>query len=354
MRSKKALWGFIVVLVLTLVLAGLTMYKIAEVFGLYKTQKALNSFNDFVYRVNDTSVRPVGTKQSLPLYVDKKSVIVGFSRNSYGVSIAGDLDKIKSILASSYLLATQSHWALISAGGSPADFYQIEKEIFREGASGEMFGHFSPRPIQCGNIEDACICLCRSYDWIYWQGGHSTDITCREEYICYNFTNFDIPSSMSNEDFGQDFYMDGGFMIARNYWLGDKEIEARLTGIYITHDTPGIVSVSFNTAGVSKETIKRHLGIKESKNLLWDAQQALINKQYDEAIKKYEEIIDKGYVGELETGFQEQVYYFRAMAYYKKHDKENTLKAMDEALNHVEEDATRSRIREKIAEAEKW
>ncbi|PIN86121.1 hypothetical protein COV19_06510 [Candidatus Woesearchaeota archaeon CG10_big_fil_rev_8_21_14_0_10_44_13] len=310
--KKKALIGFVVVLVLTLTLAGLTMYKVAEIFGLHQTQKAMDSFYRFVYKVNDSSVRPVGTKESTALYVDEKSTILGFSKNS--------------------------------------------KEIFIPTG----INHHSPRPPECiaGN---ACICLCRDYDWRidfskyeYYFGMEFLPIRCRESFICENFQDFDFPQKMTKEDFGMDIEMEGGFIIARNFMLGDQKIEARLTGIYITNEAPGLVSVSYNVEGVSKETLQRQNERDETGKMMWEANTAFTNKQWDTAIQKYDEIISKGYLSYLSEGSKEQVYLFRAMCYYNKHDRENTLEAMDEALNHTEDDTLKKMIREKMAEAETW
>lgn len=333
--EKKALIGFIVVLVLTLFLAGITMYKIATIFGLYQTQKGLNSFYVFAYKVNDTSMRPVGTKESTALYLDYRSAILGFSKNSNQI-VAGDtLNVVEGVLLSNPFTGVGAYFSLM-------------------GANAESFIHYSARPKECGGIDSACICFCKDYAWRYAEGAIVTGIHCQVQFICVNFTNFDLPSQMSKDDFGMEFYTKGGFILARNFMLGDKEVKARLTGIYITHESPGLVSVSYNIEGISKETVQMQKDREIVGKLMWEANNAFTSKQWDAAIAKYDEIINGGYTKYLSEGSTEAVYLFRAMCYYNKHDKENALKAFDEARKNAESQNIRDMIRQKRAEAEGW
>src|SRR3989344_595422 len=278
--NKKALLGFVLVLILVLTLAGLTFYKVAEIFGLHQTQKALNSFYQFVDKVNDTSVRPVGTKQSMPLYMDEKSAIFGFSRNSNQIIAASTSDYVKE-------------FALVAGASAIGLGFIVERDAFV---------HFSPRPRECGG--GACLCLCRDYDWrLKWRTGVDIQpIKCREAFICYNFTNFDFPPEMGKEDFGMDFYTEGGFMIARNYMIGNKEIESRLTGVYITKESGDLVSVSYNVEGVSKDTLKGYQDAKEAESIFFEAHNAYAKQDWNSAITKYEELINNKLADRLIEG----------------------------------------------------
>lgn len=307
--NKRALLGFVIVLVLTLTLAGLTFYKVAEIFGLHQTQKALDSFYKFVQKVNDTSAKPVGTKESMPLYMDEKSAILGFSKASQEIAIRTGIN------------------------------------------------HYNPRPREC--YVGACICLCRDYDWKlkvsswhYYPTLEVLPIRCREEFICYNFTNFDFPTEMSKTDIGLDFGIEGGFMIARNFMLGDQKIESRLSGIYITKESGDLMSVSYNIEGISKDTLKGYENAKKAEALFQEAHDAYAKQDWNTAITKYEESINNKLVDKLMEGHKEETYWFRGLAYYKKGDREKAVIALEEAVSNIEDENARKAIQKKIEEIE--
>ncbi|MFC1733398.1 tol-pal system YbgF family protein [candidate division KSB1 bacterium] len=151
-----------------------------------------------------------------------------------------------------------------------------------------------------------------------------------------------------------DMEMQGGFIIARNYYLGDQEVETRLNAVYITNEAPGLVSVSFSVEGIAEETKKGHTESQEAGKLMWESQLAFGSKQWDTAIAKYDEIIDKGLTLTMTQGQIDSVYLFRAMAYYHKKDKEGALKAFDEAITNIDDSSLREKSREKKTEVEKW
>lgn len=336
-KYKRAVLGFLLVLILTLVLAGLTFYKIAEMFGLHKTQKAVKSFHQLVGTIKRVSKEPVGTRDMMALYTDEKSAILGFSRNSPGIVAFTEDDYIKA-------------GVVYGVGG-------VTAAGFTGGMDPNLFVHQSARPAKCGSNEIACICLCRDYDWRYWKGGHSTDVACQEKFTCYNFTDFDFPSEITGKDFGGELgpqiYTKGGFIIARNYWIGGKDIESRLKGVYIMRQAANMMSVTFNLEGISEESINTHNGKKELGKLNWEAQVAFTSKEYNKAIEKYDEII-KDYIDLASWGERENIYLLRAMSYYHNHDKQGALKAFDEALDNISDQVHRDLIREKQDEVEGW
>ncbi|MFO8016167.1 MAG: tetratricopeptide repeat protein [Candidatus Woesearchaeota archaeon] len=346
MKNKKAVLGFVLVLILTLTLAGLTFYKIAEIFGLHQTNKAADSFHSFAHKINDTAVRPVGTKQSMPLYVDEKSAIMGFSRDSNRIVAGNSWDKMKEYGLKSAIASAGI--GLGPAGPVAAGWFAF---TFIEE---DTFVHFSHRPGECG--DGACFCLCRDYDWRYWEGGgkipQSTDVACQEEPICYTFRNFDFPAKLSSDDFGLNYEQEGGFIIAKNNALGTKDLDARLNAVYITKEDDDIVSVSFSSKGVSDEALREYHKTLGAKKIYNKAHRAYGNKDYDAAIDGFERLIKADLTEQISSGQKDAAYYLLGMAYHKKGEDEKAIEAFDEALSHIEGKELREHIREKMDEIE--
>lgn len=298
--NKKAVLGFVLVLLLTLALAGLTFYKIAQIMGLYQTNKALTSYQDLVSKMKEVSGRSTGTKESMPLYIDEKSAIIGFSNNSQEV-------------------------------------------IVRTGIN-----HYSPRPRECESSSKTCICLCRNYDWdiaLSWNYLKAFNpVRCRGELYCTNFTDFDFPYMLTKDDFGLDYGSEGGFIIARK--LGSGDVEYRLKGVYITNErqAPTIISVSFNENGISKESANYN-SISYAAAKIWnDARSAYGKKEYSGAIKNFENLIGTSDLFKTLTDSQrESSYFLRAMAYYQIYNADKTnsskikaLEVLKDTLSYVE------------------
>jgi hypothetical protein len=171
MNKKSIMMKFFLTLILALIFFVPAILFASQFFRL--SDKAMDSFNKLAKLIEEVKS---GELQSMPLYMDKNTAIMGFAKESKAVEIKYE--------------GTGSMYET-----TPLDSY-------------------FERPKICMNNK-ACLCLCRS--GLKFKR-NSQKIICEKELFCKQIDNIDFPSEIKNDNFLEytyDFTLIGGFMIKR-------------------------------------------------------------------------------------------------------------------------------------------
>ncbi len=271
--QKKGTLGFVIEIIIIIVILGLAFYKLAQFFGLYKTERGFETYNELTAAITDMKFESPGSRKSVLAAIDKQSAIMGFAKDSNGVALV-DAVSLASLVAA--------------------------------------------RPAKCEQGK-ACVCICRDYEmaWTAIAAGFK----CNEDLICTRFDNITFPYKMKEEDYGTDYGVEGGFFIGRDPLLLGADAD-RYSSIFVEKGIGNLIGICFDTPCITAEVQQREGQRKAADKFFNDAMEFYTKKNYKEALRSFNEIFNKDVLEYFDEDKTMEIYYLRALSAYNIYAEE--------------------------------